>query len=688
MMNASLSQQTGENVASLLEYIYLQFEVGEAQGIRSWCDLFDEYFQNHKFELCAQMLQEVKTYYSRLCMSCQARIRFAEGELSQQRNKWLTAKRNYVESLRLRHTLALRAKENVCQSKIAGHETDLTKDEVLVAIRNADMAQCWHQLGKLYSDQGQLNKAERYYRRAVALRNEIDSKQGLALSLIGLGGIYRVLGKYRDAKKCMEDALSISEETRDHVNAAARHELRNIWVQQRNTAEARREFESGSAAGEEKEKTLSNQVAASHHQLGVVYEMDSKYAEALQEFESAIAIERESKDEMGKAATLHQMGMIDHTRGDYTQAQRQYAQALKIRQDLGDKTGQAQTLHQLGMLCQDQGNYAEAGKLFTCSLVLVQEIGDRAGETWTLYQLGTICQKLGRIDEARKRYEASKAIAQDTGDRVGFAMALHQLGGIYLGEENYVDTRRLFEEALTIWREIGDKVGESQTLHQVGILAQIQGHYVESKKWYEASLAIEQSIGNQAGIVASLCQLGSLHQVRGDLDGARQRYEEALICWRQGRSANELSPNAGMCVAVGLRELGSAYRLHGKYDEARRRYEDAVSIWQTLGDQLGEAQTLFQIGVSHQEQGDLEQACSLYERSLLIIEEASYKGQADKADVARLACQLGMIWETLGNFAKATSFLQRALTFAQEIESPDEKEIQHQLDKLLEKVVM
>ncbi|MHC4731339.1 MAG: CHAT domain-containing protein, partial [Planctomycetota bacterium] len=89
-----------------------------------------------------------------------------------------------------------------------------------------------------------------------------------------------------------------------------------------------------------------------------------------------------------------------------------------------------------------------------------------------------------------------------------------------------------------------------------------------------------------------------------------------------------------------------------------------LKLKEELGDRVGEAATLGNLGVIWFTLGDHAKALSLLERARKRMEELG-----DRAGVARALGNLGILHDSLGDYTKALSFQERALKLAEEIGS-------------------
>lgn len=102
--------------------------------------------------------------------------------------------------------------------------------------------------------------------------------------------------------------------------------------------------------------------------------------------------------------------------------------------------------------------------------------------------------------------------------------------------------------------------------------------------------------------------------------------------------------------------MGALHQAYDDLDDAQQQYREALSIWWVLGDRLGEARTLYQMGTIYQDQGNREKASLLYGTSLTIAEEI-----CELEGIARLVYELSVLWQDKENYPSAAKYLARAL---------------------------
>ncbi|MGA1840640.1 MAG: tetratricopeptide repeat protein [bacterium] len=191
-----------------------------------------------------------------------------------------------------------------------------------------------HNLGILYQDRGEYEKALVQYQKSLKIKEELGNRAGVSISLHQIGMIHQYRGDYEEALVQYQKSLKIKEELGDRAG-----------------------------------------VAISLHQIGMIYQERGEYKEALVQYQKSLKIEEELGNRVGVALSLHQIGMIHQVRGEYEEALVQYQKSLKIKEELGDRSGVASSLHQIARIHQERGEFSEAFKLFVSALKILAELG-------------------------------------------------------------------------------------------------------------------------------------------------------------------------------------------------------------------------------------------------------------------------------------------------------------------------
>ena len=244
-------------------------------------------------------------------------------------------------------------------------------------------------LGNLAQQRGDYDAAERSYRRALDIFEQIGDQGGMSIGYSQLGQLAQRRGEYDAAEPLYRRALDIFEQIGDQRGAAG-----------------------------------------DYHQLGLLAQQRGDYAAAEPLYRRALDIFEQIGDQQGISDSVGQLGRLAQDRGDYDTAEPFFRRSLEIRERIGDQTGIAMSYHHLGVLAQGRGDYDDAEPLYRRSLEIRERIGDQAGMSHTYHQLGVLAQDRGDYHAAEPLYRRSLEIDERLGDQAGIATSYSALADL------------------------------------------------------------------------------------------------------------------------------------------------------------------------------------------------------------------------------------------------------------------
>jgi adenylate cyclase len=321
-----------------------------------------------------------------------------------------------------------------------------------------------------------------YYRRVLPL---LSGASQIA-TMLRLGQVLEVVGKWDDANEQYQQALTLAEQ-------------------------------------------LTDGQARAQCQLAIAELLRKRgsYADAAQWLEQARQAFEALGDEAGVGQALHYAGTLAAQQGDSARARSLYEQSLGIRRRLNDQPRIAALLSNLGIVARYQSDYAQARSLYEESLRLRRELGDKLMISVSLNNLGNLELDLDEYDRARELLEEAVAIRREVGDRWATANSLNNLGNVVRAQGNYDQAQVLYRESLIINRELGDRWAVAYLLEDIGCLAALQGQAANGLRLIGAAAALREAIGAplSAADTAKLDRL--LAPARQMLDLETQRALEA-----------------------------------------------------------------------------------------------------------------------------------------------------------------
>src|SRR6266568_1730676 len=208
----------------------------------------------------------------------------------------------------------------------------------------------YRNLGDIYRELDQPQKALFYLEQALSIRREIGDRKGEGTTLNSIGRAYTKLGKKQEALAYYEQALSIRKEIGDREGQGS---------------------------------TLNN--------LGYIYNALGQKQRAVACYEQALCIHREVGNRAVEGTTLNNLGYAYfNVLGQKEKAVEYYNQALSIHRELGARRSEGTTLNNLGRISSKLGQNQKALAYYKQALVVRREVGIHRDEGRTLWNIGML----------------------------------------------------------------------------------------------------------------------------------------------------------------------------------------------------------------------------------------------------------------------------------------------------------
>jgi tetratricopeptide (TPR) repeat protein/transcriptional regulator with XRE-family HTH domain len=154
--------------------------------------------------------------------------------------------------------------------------------------------------------------------------------------------------------------------------------------------------------------------------------------------------------------------------------------------------------------------------------------------------------------------------------------------------------------------------------------------------------------GQHARVIALTAGLAGLLRRDGPWVQAITRHQAAI------EAARQIGDRLGQASALG--DLGDLRRTTGDYPAAAQAHEQALGIYRDLGDRLGQAGALRYLGVVRRVTGEYPAAAQLLQQALGI-----YRDLGDRLGQAGALLDLGVVRRVTGEYPAAAQDLQQAL---------------------------
>jgi len=220
-----------------------------------------------------------------------------------------------------------------------------------------DLAKSYNNIGIFYNDQGETKKAEQYYLKAIKIREELVNKNAekynpdLAKSYNNIGLFYDKQGEIKKAEQYYLKAMKIREEL---VN-------KNV-------------------------ERYSPDLAKSYNNIGIFYDNQEEVKKAKEYYIKAMKIREELVNKNAEryssdlAKSYNNIGSFYDNQGEIKKAEEYYIKAMKIREELVNKNAErynpylARSYSSVGFFYEEQGEVKKAEEYYLKAMKIREEL--------------------------------------------------------------------------------------------------------------------------------------------------------------------------------------------------------------------------------------------------------------------------------------------------------------------------
>ena len=298
-------------------------------------------------------------------------------------------------------------------------------------------------------------------------------------------------------------------------------------------------------------------------------------------------------------------------------------------------------------------HFEEATAHLEEALRLARSQNERLAEAFVLGRLGAMALKRGKLDQAAEPLEAGLAIArrERLDDLLGGL--LYDLALLDSKQGRVERSAELLREASALAHRRGEPGEEAASLQALGsaLLALHQpGRALEALAKAESLLSKKDTdtlwTARKDMAQALACQ--------GNLPEAMALYDSAI---KHYRLVDEEWQSPPLLTAA-----AEALGRQGRPGEQQAYLLEALRIWRELGNKIGEADVLNQLGILEFSWSSLEQALESFEQA--IESSRSVKGRRSEGEALLNSAR---VYLSLGRNEEARSRYQQALKLAQEL---------------------
>ncbi len=297
-------------------------------------------------------------------------------------------------------------------------------------------AAVYHQMGEVALKRWQLDQAEEWYTKSLAIIEGGEDPAPVADDYYGMGLVRQYQRSYTEARDWFSKSLDIHQRLED-----------------------------------------VEEMVKDYRSLGLCAQFRFEYQEAESWYHRAREILEEARDEETSVLVYHALGTVAHAQYQFDDAENWYKQSLTLSDRMGNEAQMAVEFHYLGLLEQGRQMFPEdAEHWYTLALEKYEKLGDWRSAGDECRQLGVLFHEQQKLDDAERWYHRAREIFEEIQDISRTARTYGQLG---MSAEDRAD----LETALT-WAA---RTYHLATAHNLPVMAQARAHLARLRDKHGAS---------------------------------------------------------------------------------------------------------------------------------------------------------------------------------------------------------
>ena len=244
-----------------------------------------------------------------------------------------------------------------------------------------------HISARLFYDIGEYNLSIKKWEQGLMIAQQ-ESNQIFFYSQLGnLGMALNAIGKYEEAKKCLEESVKACSEIENTQGEISQLQaLGNIYRNLRDFDNSIIVFDKAVTLAEKYEL---NSLCSSLGNLATIYNQIENYDKAIEILQKGIKIALTTGNKQSEGSMLTSFGIAYFQKGEYDRAVNFVLESINVTRQIGDRQGECMSLHNLSNFCLQKEDYDNCLIHSNSGLEIAKEIGIRQSEASAYYNIGT-----------------------------------------------------------------------------------------------------------------------------------------------------------------------------------------------------------------------------------------------------------------------------------------------------------
>ena len=333
-------------------------------------------------------------------------------------------------------------------------------------------------------------------------------------------------------------------------------------------------------------------------------------------------------------------------RGDRTEGARWLTDALKAAPE--PSAPRARALHGLSVLALRTSDHRRAIETSGEAVAFFRESGEQVALSEELHHVGTIAWVFSDYDGAERSCQESQAIAEHALQPAIVASVVHTLGVVAASRSDTAAGRDLIARSIELLRALQEP-GEPLVLPVAlgyGRIPRAEGRL--PRLFLEQTFVTARRVRPPGAVAYARCDLAVAERDAGNVTASRALLDDTISRFR------ELGDDLGAAQALG--QLGNLLSGMGEPEPARELHEESLAVREAADDARGVGLSLLAIAAAAARAAEPERAWTSATRALNIFDRTD-----DGPGRASAVMQLGYLAADAGRLQEAWELQERAL---------------------------
>lgn len=241
---------------------------------------------------------------------------------------------------------------------------------------------------RLFYDIGEYNLSIKIWEQGLVISQKENNLVFFYAQLGNIGMALNAIGKFTDAKKCLEESVKACREI-DNIQGeiSQLQALGNIY---RNLREFDNAIKSLNRAVSLAEKKKTDSLCSSLGNLATIYNQIEDYDNAIKILQKGLAIAFVTGNKQSEGSMLASLGIAFFQKGNIKKAFNYTMESIKVTRQIGDRQGECMSLHNLSNFYLQIEDHENCLKHSKNGLEIAKGIGIKPSEAAAYYNIG-IC---------------------------------------------------------------------------------------------------------------------------------------------------------------------------------------------------------------------------------------------------------------------------------------------------------